>query len=70
MRLPQDRIPHIGAELKDGKVNIVAEWQGELVRCKDCKFEFICKQTVEQVNEDDVEHRPLEWCSYGARREE
>ena len=37
MRLPQDRILHIGAELKDGKVNIVAEWQGELVRCKDCK---------------------------------
>ena len=38
MRLPQDRILHIGTELKDGKVNIVAEWQGELVRCKDCKW--------------------------------
>lgn len=36
MRLPQDRILHIDTEYKDGKVNIVAEWQGELVRCKDC----------------------------------
>lgn len=36
MRLPQDRILHIGTEIKDGKVNIVAEWQGELVRCRDC----------------------------------
>lgn len=38
-----------------------------VVRCKDCKFEFMCKQTVEQANADDVEHRPLEWCSYGER---
>ncbi len=38
MRLPQDRILHIGTEFKDGKVNIVAEWQGELVRCKDCRY--------------------------------
>ena len=37
MRLPQDRILHIDTELKDGKVNVVAEWQGELVQCKDCK---------------------------------
>lgn len=37
MRLPQDRILHIDTELKDGKVNIVAEWRGELVRCKECK---------------------------------
>ena len=38
MRLPQDRILHIGTEFKDGKVNIVAEWQGEIVRCKDCRW--------------------------------
>ena len=38
MRLPQDRILHIDTEFKDGKVNIVAEWQGEIVRCKDCKY--------------------------------
>ena len=37
MRLPQDRILHIDTEFKDGKVNITAEWQGEIVRCKDCK---------------------------------
>ena len=37
MRLPQDRILHIGTEIKNGKVNVVAEWQGEVVRCKDCK---------------------------------
>lgn len=38
MRLPQDRILHIDTEFKDGKVNITAEWQGEIVRCKDCKY--------------------------------
>ena len=38
MRLLQDRILHIYAELKDEKVNIVAEWQGELVRCSDCEY--------------------------------
>ena len=38
MRLPQDRILHIDTEFKDGKVNVVAEWQGELVRCKDCRW--------------------------------
>jgi len=38
MRLPQDRILHIDTELKNGKVNVVAEWQGELVRCKDCRW--------------------------------
>lgn len=38
MRLPQDRILHIDTEIKNGKVNVVAEWQGELVRCKNCKY--------------------------------
>lgn len=38
MRLPQDRILHIDTEIVDGKVNVTAEWQGELVRCKDCKW--------------------------------
>ena len=37
MRLPQDRILHIDTELAGDEVRIVAEWQGELVRCKDCK---------------------------------
>lgn len=30
MRLPQDRILHIDTEFKDGKVNVVAEKQGEI----------------------------------------
>ena len=37
MRLPQDRILHIDTELAGDEVRVVAEWQGELVRCKDCK---------------------------------
>ena len=50
MKLPQDRILHIDTELKDGKVNVVAEWQGELVRCKDCYHA-----------EDDITHM---YCVY------
>ena len=38
MRLPQDRILHIDTEFEDGKVNVCMEWQGELVRCKDCRW--------------------------------
>ena len=40
MRLPQDRILHIDIDFENGKVNVVAEWQGELVRCKDCKNNY------------------------------
>lgn len=40
----------------------------EVVRCKNCKWEFICRQTVKQANVDNIEYRPLEWCSYGKRR--
>lgn len=36
MRLPQDRIMHIDTELRDDKVDVTIQWQGELVRCKDC----------------------------------
>lgn len=38
MRLPQDRILHIDTELAGYEVRVVAEWQGELVRCKDCEY--------------------------------
>ena len=61
MRLPQDRILHIDTEFKDGKVNVVAEWQGELVRCKDCKNRAryaVC----DFLGEDG-------FCSHGERRE-
>lgn len=37
MRLPQDRILHIDTELAGDEVRVVVDWQGELVRCKDCK---------------------------------
>jgi len=72
MRLPQDRILHIDTELKNGKVNIVAEWQGELVRCKDCKYrdekcgmgEHRWCQIVKTST------APNDYCSYGKRRED
>lgn len=50
--------------------DLLKEYQSlqETVKCEDCKWEFICRQTVEQVNGDEVEHRPLEWCSYGEHR--
>lgn len=72
MRLPQDKILHIDTEFKDGKVNVVAEWQGELVRCKDCKHQEHCHETVAHTKEHDGfrEHwsEPIEWCSRGERK--
>ena len=64
MRLPQDRILHIDTEIVDGKVNVVAEWQGELVRCKDCRHYAFgdCDEMPKLVSPDD-------YCSYGERRE-
>lgn len=67
MRLPQDYILHIESA-KDG-VHITAEWQGELVRCKDCRHgqydatHYFCAEHHHKVYEDD-------YCSYGERREE
>lgn len=68
MRLPQDYILHIESA-KDG-VHITAEWQGELVRCKDCKHYIVegittqygwCHEYKHSVDEDD-------YCSYGERK--
>lgn len=69
MRMPQDRILHIDTEIKNGKVNVVAEWQGELVRCKDCLYyspmdenkPFPCGHGLYMCNKDD-------YCSYGERK--
>lgn len=67
MRLPQDRILHIDTEIVDGKINVTTEWQGELVRCKNCKHYLIdgfdattgwCYEIKNSVYEDD-------YCSYG-----
>lgn len=72
MRLPQDRILHIDTELKDGKVNITVEWQGEVVRCNDCKHQEHCYQTVShtKIHDDFQEHwsETIEWCSRGERK--
>ena len=65
MRLPQDRILHIDTEFKDCKVNIVAEWQGELVRCKDCKYLYMdngCPLRTWHTHVLD------DYCSYGEKR--
>jgi len=72
MRLPQDRILHIDTELAGDEVRIVAEWQGELVRCKDCQHYIVegittqygwCHEYKHSVNDDD-------YCSSGERKEE
>lgn len=73
MRLPQDRILHIDTEIVDGKVNIVAEWQGEIVRCNDCKHQEHCEKTVAHKRGNDGFNvkwlETIEWCSRGERRE-
>lgn len=72
MRLPQDRILHIDTELAGDEVRVVMEWQGELVRCKDCRwyekpkakiFENCCR------NDYLIPMKPDDYCSYGERRE-
>lgn len=75
MRLPQDKILHIDTEFVDGKVNIVAEWQGELVRCKDCKHGEKQK-TYEEVKFYSCDFSETEewftedfFCANGERRE-
>lgn len=37
MKLPKDFILHITAQ---GVGEVEAEWQGELVRCRDCHFNY------------------------------
>ena len=71
MRLPQDYILHIESA-KDG-VHITAEWQGELVRCKDCRW---FKQDSSPVGYGYCDGRMVgrevdynDYCSYGERRE-
>ena len=67
MKLPQDKILHIDTEFKDGKVNLVTEWQGELVRCKDCRHAYfdclypVCNLLDMNIGDDD-------FCSWGERK--
>ena len=69
MRLPQDYILHIESE-KDG-VHITAEWQGELVRCKDCKHWHSNTEFCDIWSYPNVAQRTLnnDYCSLGKRRE-
>ena len=76
MRLPQNRILHIDTEFKDGKVNIVAEWQGELVRCKDCRWWNGNQETMHNNHLcrnwskfGSIGTGADDFCSYGERRE-
>lgn len=66
MRLPQDRLLHIDTELAGDEVRIVAEWQGEVVRCKDCRYRkkvgtsYYCE--LDEFNVKDAD-----FCSWGER---
>lgn len=78
MRLPHDRILHIDTEIKEGKVNVMMEWQGELVRCKDCRhyekfnyeapsgYDGWCYTPV--IYADGHYTNALHFCSYGERK--
>lgn len=68
MRLPQDRILHIGTEIVDGKVNVTAEWQGELVRCKDCIHYESDGGALMVCRIDDMVVDDTDYCSYGERK--
>ena len=73
MRLPRDYILHI--ESARNGVQLTVEWQGELVRCKDCKY-----MTEHYDTDGNVPYWTcLEWdsvtdadgfCHYGERSED
>lgn len=75
MRLPQDRILHIDTELAGDEVRVVAEWQGELVRCKDCKYNLGETRSGRSILCNYCSHGALiernkNWfCADGERRE-
>lgn len=63
------RILHIDTEIANGKANVVAEWQGELVRCKDCRFwknEHLC---LVMSRYGSIDTKAEHYCSWGERRE-
>lgn len=70
MRLPQDKILHIDTEIVDGKVNVTGEWQGELVRCKNCIHYESDGGALMVCRIDDMVVDESDYCSYGERREE
>ena len=69
MRLPQDRIFHIDTELAGDEVRVVGEWQGEIVRCKDCRFwknEDLC---LVMSRYGSIDTKAEHYCSWGERKE-
>ena len=69
MRLPQDRILHIDTEFAGDEVRVTAEWQGELVRCKDCKWHLnghLCKQLSQYGS---IETPQSFYCGFGESHE-
>lgn len=69
MRLPQDRILHIDTEFKDGKVNVKVEWQGEIVRCKDCRFWKNKHLCLVMSRYGSMDTKAEHYCSWGERKE-
>ena len=69
MRLPQDRILHIDTEIVDGKMNVTTEWQGELVRCKDCRFNKPPSNDLCPIKRAGVYPDDDDFCAYGERKE-
>jgi len=67
MRLPQDRILHIDTELAGDEVRVVAECQGELVRCKDCRHRYVTGTTTQYYVCDfmDAQYEDDGYCSHG-----
>lgn len=78
MKLPQDRILHIDTELAGDEVRVVAEWRGELIRCKNCKFSIpdypphlFPNRTEEESRQYSCVHSTYShdadfYCAYGA----
>ena len=66
MRLPQDRILHIDTELAGDEVRVVMEWQGEIVRCKDCEYKD--KPTCPEV--DNIWFTDNDFCSWAKMKGE
>ena len=52
---------------------IGCEYRGEIVRCKECKYEPICNHSVQHTTHDaysvTIGSKTVEYCSYGERRE-
>lgn len=53
--------------------NTLGEIVGELVRCKECKYEPICTHSVQHTTHEPtsvtIGYKTVEWCSYGERKE-